>query len=107
MNTLGKTLLSIPYQWSGVDATHWLWNKHTPHEVNELWEQALLEAVENSEQFVFIWHSHVMGLNPEWLATGERIIRFIQQNKQLQIVSLSTIREYAVKSSIATVPPPA
>jgi peptidoglycan-N-acetylglucosamine deacetylase len=102
---LGETLISIPYQWSGVDATHWLWNKRSPHDVNELWQDALLEAAENNEHFVFIWHPHVMGLHPEWLATGERIIRFIQQNKQLQVVSLRTIHESVKKTGLANSPP--
>jgi len=105
VNFLGKTLISIPYQWSGVDATHWLWNKRTPDDVNDLWKEALLEAAENNEHFVFIWHPHVMGLNPAWLAAGERIIRFIQEDKQLQIVSLRTIHESALKTNLANAPP--
>ena len=100
---VGSTLISIPYQWSGVDATHWLWNKRTPDEVNRIWEEALLKAAEKNGHFVFIWHPHVMGLNPAWLAVGERIIRFIQQNKQLQIVPLHSIYEEAIKAQSANI----
>jgi peptidoglycan/xylan/chitin deacetylase (PgdA/CDA1 family) len=99
----GKTLMSIPYQWSGVDATHWLWNKRTPEDVSKIWENALLKAAENNGHFVFIWHPHIMGLNPAWLAVGERIIRFIERNKQLQIVALHSIRKRAMTTHSANI----
>lgn len=105
VKVLGETLVSIPYQWSGVDATHWLWNKRTPEEVDALWQHVLLEAAENDGHFVFIWHPHVMGLNSVWLAVGERIIRFIQQNKQLQIVSLHSIYNGALKTGSTGIKP--
>lgn len=98
---VGKTLVAIPYQWSGVDATHWLWNERTPAEVTALWQSVLLETAEGHGHFVFIWHPHVMGLNSAWLEAGERIIRFIQQNKQLQIVSLQSIYNAALKTGPA------
>ena len=96
---LGESLVSVPYQWSGVDATHWLWNKRASAEVEVLWQKALLAAAERDEHFVFIWHPHVMGLHPEWQATGERIIRFVQQNNQFQIASLDTIRTTAFRTT--------
>ena len=100
---VGNTLLCIPYQWSGVDATHWLWNKRAPSEVDTLWQQALLTAADNDEHFVFIWHSHVMGLDSAWLETGERIIRFIQQNSQLQIVTLQSMHAKALAAGPANI----
>jgi peptidoglycan/xylan/chitin deacetylase (PgdA/CDA1 family) len=98
LKRLGGSLVSIPYPWSGVDATHWLWNKRTPAEVETLWQDALLEAAENSRHFVFIWHPHIMGLNPAWLATGERLIRYVQQSNQFQIVSLQAIHDSTLKT---------
>jgi peptidoglycan/xylan/chitin deacetylase (PgdA/CDA1 family) len=103
---LGGSLVSIPYQWSGVDATHWLWNKRTPAEVEIFWQEALLEVAENNRPFVFIWHPHVMGVNPAWLETGERIVQFIQQNNQFQIVSLQTIHDKVLQTAAAHIPAP-
>jgi peptidoglycan/xylan/chitin deacetylase (PgdA/CDA1 family) len=101
---LGKTMIGIPYQWSGVDATHWLWNIRSPDDVNYVWEDALLAADETDGHFVFIWHPHIMGLNPAWLAAGERIIRFIQQDRRYQIVSLQAIRNIALNTDLPHVP---
>jgi len=105
LKLLGSSLLSIPYQWSGVDATHWLWNKRSPSEVEALWQEDLLEAAENNGHFVFIWHPHIMGLNPSWVATGERIIRFIQQNNQFQIASLQAIHARALTTDLVNIQP--
>ncbi len=105
LKLLGGALISIPYQWSGVDATHWLWNKCTPEEVAALWQDALRQAAEVSGHFVFIWHPHIMGLNPAWLAAGEHIIRFIQQNNQFQIVSLKQIHNSALNTDPANILP--
>ncbi|MES2624869.1 MAG: polysaccharide deacetylase family protein [Pseudomonadota bacterium] len=102
---IGGSLVSIPYQWSGVDATHWLWNKRSSDDVDALWKEALLEAAENNRHFVFIWHPHVMGMNPAWLATGARIIRFIQQNSQFQIVPLQAIHDRALQAGPTNILP--
>jgi peptidoglycan/xylan/chitin deacetylase (PgdA/CDA1 family) len=99
LKRIGETLVSIPYQWASVDATHWLWNKRSSADVEVFWQEALLEAAEHDRHFVFIWHPHVMGMNPAWLTTGERIIRFIQQNNQFQIVPLQTLHDNALKTA--------
>lgn len=92
--TLDKSgLASIPYHWSGVDATHWLWNSRSSVEVENLWLLALSEAARQQQPFVFIWHPHVMGLNQDWLETGERIIRFIRRETRFSISSLRRLRE--------------
>src|SRR5690606_8509882 len=56
-------LASIPYHWSGVDATHWLWNRRSPSDVENRWRIALDDAARLQQAYVFIWHPHVMGLN--------------------------------------------
>lgn len=81
-------LTSIPYHWSGVDATHWLWNKHSADEVVAAWEAALQDADRHGGHYVFIWHPHVMGIDAARLATGERIIRSIHADPRFRIVAL-------------------
>jgi peptidoglycan/xylan/chitin deacetylase (PgdA/CDA1 family) len=88
ISQLEPELVSIPFEWSGVDATHWLWNSSTHAEVDKLWQTALHEAVKFDSHFVFIWHPHIMGIDAQRLATGARIIRYIRNNPQFRIVPL-------------------
>lgn len=92
----------IPYQWVGVDATHWLWNKRPCDEVERIWEAALLSAAHNDQHIVFIWHPHVMGINPDALALGEKFIHYVQSDpQQFRIMTLRQLREH----SLATMAP--
>jgi peptidoglycan/xylan/chitin deacetylase (PgdA/CDA1 family) len=90
---LSATLASIPYQWSGVDATHWLWNSRSGADTEQRWRKALNAAAESDGHYVFIWHPHVMGLKPEWLEAGERTLRFVREDSRFHIVPLHTLRE--------------
>lgn len=91
----------IPYQWIGVDATHWLWNKRDYAEVEQVWQAALLNAAHNDQHLVFIWHPHVMGIDPKRLEVGEKLIQFVQSDPRFQIMTLPQLRAH----SLATLPP--
>jgi hypothetical protein len=85
-------LVNIPYQWPGVDATHWLWHKYTPAEALHKWEQTIDQAVATQTPLTFIFHSHVMGMQAERLAVGEALIQKVLADPRLQVVSMATIR---------------
>ena len=85
-------LVNIPYQWPGVDATHWLWHKHSPEQALQPWLAAIEQAIHDKTPLVFIFHSHVMGMQPERLAIGQRLIDHVLADPRLQVASLSTIR---------------
>jgi hypothetical protein len=93
-------LVNIPYLWTGVDATHWLWHKRTPEQVLEQWLQAIEHAVTLRTPLVFIFHSHVMGMQQQRLAIGETLIERVLADARLQVVPLTTIRETVVRESI-------
>jgi hypothetical protein len=76
-----------------VDATHWLWHKRTPTQVLEHWLQAIDHAVNLHTPMVFIFHSHVMGMQAERVAIGEALIEHVLADPRLQVVPLTTIRE--------------
>lgn len=84
-------LINVPYQWAGVDATHWLWKKGDPEDALENWLKAIDVCVARGEPLIFIFHSHVMGMKPERLAIGEELIQHVKADKRLQIMSLSEI----------------
>jgi peptidoglycan/xylan/chitin deacetylase (PgdA/CDA1 family) len=86
------TLTSLPYQWSGVDATHWLWNSRSGDETELRWHAALDEAAATQTPYVFIWHPHVMGIDAARLATGARLLQFVRNDARFEIVSLQTLR---------------
>ena len=88
----------LPYQWVGVDATHWLWNSRHPAEVEQIWRAALREAAHKDLPIVFIWHPHVMGIEPERLALGERLIRHVQNDARYRIVTLHQLREHLLNN---------
>lgn len=93
--TLSETgLACLPYQWAGVDATHWLWNRHSPDEAERQWHAALDKTSAAGLPFVFIWHPHVMGIHPEGLEVGARLLRYLRDNPAFDIVSLRELRQY-------------
>lgn len=96
---LGPTLTSLPYQWSGVDATHWLWNSRSGAETERRWHAALDEAATTNTPFIFIWHPHVMGIDKARLETGARTLEFIRQDPRFQIVSLDAMRRELAKNA--------
>ncbi len=85
-------MVNIPYQWPGVDATHWLWHKHSPAEALLKWQQTIDHAVNTQTPITFIFHSHVMGMQSERLAVGEALIQKVLSDPRLEVVPLSTIR---------------
>ena len=85
-------MVNIPYQWPGVDATHWLWHKYTPAEALHKWEQTIDQAVATQTPLTFIFHSHVMGMQAERLAVGEALIQKVLADPRLQVVPMATIR---------------
>jgi peptidoglycan/xylan/chitin deacetylase (PgdA/CDA1 family) len=96
---LSPTLTSLPYQWSGVDATHWLWNSRSGADTERRWRNALDEAAATNTPYVFIWHPHVMGIDPARLATGERTLQFVRNDARFHIVPLETIRQHVAQQA--------
>ncbi len=92
---LSPTLVSLPYPWSGVDATHWLWNSRSGADTERRWHAALDEAAATNGHYIFIWHPHVMGIDADRLATGARTLQFVRNDPRFRIVSLQTLRENA------------
>jgi peptidoglycan-N-acetylglucosamine deacetylase len=95
---LTKNLWSIPWEWVGVDASHWLWQKKDNDQVEMDWLKALDKAVDNNTYMLFIWHPHVMGIKPERIATGEKILEYISGNDKFEIVSLEKLVELSQNS---------
>lgn len=89
---LTPTLASLPYQWSGVDATHWLWNSRSGGDTERRWRAALDEAAATQVPYVFIWHPHVMGIDAARLETGARLLQFVRADPRFEIVSLQVLR---------------
>lgn len=86
-------LVNLPYQWSAVDATHWLWHKRSPQDALQHWNKALESAAASGTPLVFIFHSHVMGMRPERLAIGEALIEQVRADPRFEIVTLDRIRQ--------------
>lgn len=92
---LNASLASLPYQWSGVDATHWLWNSRSGAETERRWRAALEDAAAANGHYIFIWHPHVMGIDAGRLETGARTLAFVRNDRRFRIVSLETLRAEA------------
>ena len=88
---LTKSLWSVPWEWVGVDASHWLWQKKDNAQVESDWRKALDTAAEKNTYMLFIWHPHVMGINPDRVAIGEKILDYVSNNDKFQIVSLDNL----------------
>jgi peptidoglycan-N-acetylglucosamine deacetylase len=86
-------LVNVPYQWTAVDATHWLWHKRTPRDALQHWSNALESAATTNTPFVFIFHSHVMGMQAERIAIGEAVIEQVRADPRFEIVTLATLRQ--------------
>lgn len=93
---LNEALVSLPYPWSGVDATHWLWNSRSGADTERRWRAALDEAAATNGHFIFIWHQHVMGIDQERLEAGARTLEFVRNDDRFRIVSLVALREIAI-----------
>lgn len=87
----------IPYQWVGVDATHWLWNKRDFAEVEQIWQAALLNAAHHDQHLVFIWHPHVMGIDRGRLEVGERLIEYVLSDDRYQVMTLQQLRQHSLE----------
>lgn len=88
---LTKTLWSAPWEWIGIDASHWLWQKKDNAAVEKDWLQTLDSARDNGKYVLFIWHPHVMGIDPDRLAVGERILEHVTGNDEFEIVTLQQL----------------
>ena len=88
---LTPTLASLPYQWSGVDATHWLWNSRSGAETERRWRAALDEAAAANGHFIFIWHPHVMGIDAARLEAGARTLEFVRNDARFEVLSLTAL----------------
>lgn len=91
VSRLGRTLWSAPYEWVGVDASHWLWQKKANEEVALDWRGALEESARIGKYMLFIWHPHVMGIDPGRLAVGTEILEFVTGSPDFDIVTLETL----------------
>ena len=88
---LTKTLWSVPWEWKGVDASHWLWQKKDNATVEQDWLAALDAAASDDKYFLFIWHPHVMGIDAERLKVGERILDHVTTHNDFEIVTLEQL----------------
>jgi len=86
-------LVLVPYQWSGVDATHWLWSQKTHDAVFKAWADTLDHAAANNEHIVFIWHPHVMGIDPQRLAVGRKILALVLDDPRFEVSTLTKLGE--------------
>jgi len=88
---LTRTLWSAPWEWVGVDASHWLWQKKENDGVEHAWRQALDAAAEQSKYFLFIWHPHVMGIDKGRLQIGEKILEYVCNSDKFELVTLENL----------------
>ena len=91
ISQLTRTLWSVPYQWTGVDASHWLWQKRSCEEVEAVWKETLQQTAANNGYYVFIWHPHVMGISEERRAVGERILQFVTEHDEYKLITLDNL----------------
>ena len=88
---LTRTLWSAPWEWVGVDASHWLWQKKDNAAVEHDWRTALDNAAANNKYIIFIWHPHVMGIDKDRLKVGENILDYVCKNDEFNIVTLEEL----------------
>lgn len=99
VHQLSPSLWTAPYSWQGVDASHWLWQDTAPAQVEQYWKKALLSCAEEDSHLIFIWHPHVMGIDAERLAVGEKILQFVTQRDDMIVVSLPELVAHYQQSS--------
>jgi len=87
IDRLSRSLWSTPYEWVGVDASHWLWQKKDNAAVEQDWKAALDSTAEANRFFIFIWHPHVMGIGKDRLEVGRKILEYVRANDDRFIVS--------------------
>lgn len=88
---LTKTLWSAPWEWVGVDASHWLWQKKANEVVLQDWRQTLDNCADNNRYMLFIWHPHVMGIDKERLAVGEQILEYVCNSDRFVIATIDQL----------------
>jgi len=91
VSRLSKTLWSVPYEWVGVDASHWLWQKKANEVVLQDWRQTLDNCADNNRYMLFIWHPHVMGIDRERLAVGEQILEYVCNSDRFEIATIDQL----------------
>lgn len=91
VSRLSRTLWSAPWEWVGVDASHWLWQKKDNDTVARDWRAALDTAAGAGKYFIFIWHPHVMGISPERLKVGECILDYVTSSDDFHLVTLDEL----------------
>lgn len=91
VDRLSRTLWSAPYEWVGVDASHWLWQKKANEEVGCGWRKALDGCIETGKYMLFIWHPHVMGIDAGRLEVGTQILDYVTSNSAFEIVTLDKL----------------
>lgn len=91
---LAENLWTVPYEWMAIDASHWLWAELSCEEVETLWLDALVAATETDKFISFIWHPHIMGIDKDRLAVGEKILKFVSQDSRFQATTLAGLVEH-------------
>ena len=99
---LSGNLWTAPYTWQGVDATHWLWQKESNEQAESLWKANLEQHAADDSHMIFIWHPHIMGIDPGRLAVGERILQFVSDSPDYRIVTLPELVTHYQQQDNAT-----
>ena len=91
VSRLADGLWTVPYAWRMVDASHWLWKAASCAEVENDWKAALAEAAEQGHALTFVWHPHVMGIDPARREVGARILEFVTGHPEFEVLSLEQL----------------
>jgi peptidoglycan/xylan/chitin deacetylase (PgdA/CDA1 family) len=91
ITALSDSLWNIPYRRVCVDATHWLWDDKAVDAVEKLWMQQLETAARQDEYVIFVWHPHVMGVNPDQLELGRKILQITSSQQEFRILTLEAL----------------
>ncbi len=91
IEALTNSLWNIPYRRVCVDATHWLWDNKAVEAVEKIWIEQLEIAAEQDDYVIFVWHPHVMGVNPEQLKLGRQILQFTSSHPEFRILTLEAL----------------
>jgi len=91
ISQLSETLWNVPYKRVCVDATHWLWDKQPVAAVAEQWQELLRETREQDHYLIFVWHPHVMGIEPAYLELGDAILDQVCSDEAYQVLTLEEL----------------
>ncbi len=91
ITALSDSLWNIPYRRICVDASHWLWDNKPLADVEALWMQQLQTAAEKGEYLIFVWHPHVIGVNPAQLELGRRILEYTSSDPSFRVLTLEEL----------------